>query len=84
MFGYMTKKEALELGFTHNGTYYGIPIYITPGEYPRVSVKFLPFEYVFDFFSWLEFKLVEYNLYPGDEIPNFVLLDQIESNNNTN
>lgn len=77
MIGYMTNKEAIGHGFTHNGTYYWIPIYITPGEYPMVSVKFLPFEFLFDFFWWLELRLVECNLYPGDEVPNFILLEPL-------
>lgn len=32
IFGYMTAKEARSHGFTHHGSYFGIPVWITPED----------------------------------------------------
>ena len=47
MLGYMTKKEALREGFTHHGSYYGIPLWIgdPDGEF-IVATKWAPMEYL--------------------------------------
>ena len=70
MFGYMTEREAAEKGFTHNGKYYFLPIYINP-DFQMVAVKFMPFDYLFDLLWWFEL-----NFTTEGEIPNFVVLSQ--------
>ena len=43
--GYMTAKEALGNGFTHHGTYFGIPLWVAPEnpDFP-VAAKWAPME----------------------------------------
>jgi hypothetical protein len=55
MLGYITVKKAKELGFTHHGSYYGVPVYIgdPSGEF-KVQTKHVALDIVFDFFSALE------------------------------
>lgn len=54
MLGYMTKKEALTLGFTHHGSYYGIPIWISDDDIPMVAAKWAPFELVISVVHYIE------------------------------
>lgn len=54
MFGFMTKDEALKAGFTHHGSYYGIPLWITDSETPMVATKWEPLEYVMTMFHYIE------------------------------
>jgi hypothetical protein len=54
MLGYMTKKEALAIGFTHHGSYYGIPVWITEDYFPMVAAKWSPLEYVMTLFHYVE------------------------------
>ncbi len=54
MIGYMTKKEALAIGFTHHGSYYGIPIWISDETYPMVAAKWAPMEFLISTFHVLE------------------------------
>lgn len=49
MLGYMTKQDARNLGFTHYGSLYSIPVYLTEGSNPNVTVKHPVMEYVLDF-----------------------------------
>lgn len=49
MFHYMNTEEACNYGFTHYGSFYGIPVYLTEGGTPMISVKFGLMEYVMDF-----------------------------------
>jgi hypothetical protein len=45
--GYMTAKEAKAQGFTHHGSYFGIPVWIgNPGEEMLVATKWEPMEYL--------------------------------------
>ncbi len=67
MLGYMTKKEALEFGFTHHGKYYGIPIWITAeDDAPMVATKWAPMEYVMTLFHYVE-AIVRSVAFPSDE-----------------
>lgn len=51
----MTKKEALLNGFTHHGSYYGIPLWINPNNDFVVATKWLPMEYVMDLVHVIEY-----------------------------
>jgi len=71
MLGYMTKKTALGHGFTHHGSYYGIPIWIGnfDSECPVVSAKAVWLDPVMDLFSYVE-SVVRSVAYPDRE-PSF-------------
>lgn len=47
MLGYITKKQAKNIGITHHGSYYGIPLWMgaIDGDSPMVFAKFYPFEF---------------------------------------
>ncbi len=49
LFHYMSKEEAKSHGFTHYGSFYSIPVYLTEGDNPMISVKFGLAEYLMDF-----------------------------------
>lgn len=66
MLGYMTEKEALQLGFTHHGKYFGIPCWMTDGDCPMVATKWSPMEYVMDVFHVIE-GFLRSAFYPDDE-----------------
>lgn len=44
MLGYMGKSQALAVGLTHQGRYYGIPLWITNSQRPMVVAKWAPLE----------------------------------------
>ena len=46
MLGYMSAKEAKGNGFTHHGSYYGIPCWIAPESGFMVATKWAPMEFV--------------------------------------
>ena len=52
---YMTSKEAKENGFTHHGSYYGIPCWIggVDGDF-QVATKWAPLEIVMTAFHYIE------------------------------
>lgn len=52
MFGYIDKKQAKAIGFTHQGCYYGIPLWITHSDRPMIVAKWYPMEFII---STLEF-----------------------------
>lgn len=54
MLGYMTRHQAYQNDFTHHGRYYGIPVWITNEEFPRVAAKWLPMELLVTVFHWIE------------------------------
>lgn len=55
MLGYMTQKEAKREGFTHSGSYYGIPVWIAePHGYCMVATKWAPLEYLMTLFHHIE------------------------------
>lgn len=62
MLGYMTEREALSQGFTHHGSYYGIPCWIgdLSGQFDDrmlVAAKWAPMEYLMTVFHYLEVNL---------------------------
>lgn len=66
MFGYMTKREAIENGFTHEGKYFGIPCWIAPDIGFLVAAKWAPMEYVMSAFHVIE-GVIRGVMYPDDE-----------------
>lgn len=46
MFGYIDRQKARSVGFTHQGTYFGIPLWLTSSTIPMVSAKWMPLELV--------------------------------------
>lgn len=73
MFGYMTAKEAKELGFTHHGKYFGVPVWLAPDnpDFP-VATKWEPMEYVMTLFHWIE-QTMRPIMFPDSE-PSFQFL----------
>lgn len=65
--GYMTERQAKVNGFTHHGSYYGIPVWIGDphGEF-RVATKWAPLECVMTTAQAIEGFLLE-TFYPDDE-----------------
>lgn len=80
MLGYITEKEAFELGFTHHGKYYGIPIWCAPENDMMVATKFFPFEYLMTAFCYIEGFL--HAAFLPDQEPYFMFLvtDEIKPN----
>lgn len=74
VFGYMTAEKAKVIGFTHHGSYYGIPVYLgftgdpqtDMEEEPVVAVKWMPMYLVFDLFAALE-QAVRLTMFLEDE-----------------
>lgn len=66
MLGYITEKQALEIGFTHHGSYYGIPIWISDDAYPLVAAKWAPMEYLITAGHYIE-GFIQSVFYPNDE-----------------
>lgn len=54
MLGYMTAKEAVSHGFTHHGSYYGIPCWIAPDAGFMVATKWAPLEHLMTIFHVIE------------------------------
>ena len=70
MLGYMTKKEALAGGFTHHGSYYGIPLWIGDPEGKfMVATKWAPMELLMTAAHYIE-AFLEMVFFP-DEEPGF-------------
>lgn len=71
--GYMTASEARASGFTHHGSYYGIPLWLgdLEGEAPLVATKFAPLELLMSVFHIIE-GIVSAICWPDDE-PAFML-----------
>jgi len=66
MLGYLTEKEAKEHGFTHHGSYFCIPLWMTDEEEPMVATKFEWMEPLMDVFHHIE-GLLRSVFYPGSE-----------------
>lgn len=69
MLGYITKQEALELGMTHHGSYYGLPVWIGPAETEdgcRIYTKWQPLDYMIGVFCFIE-NIMRSILFPEDE-----------------
>lgn len=78
----MTAGEAKAEGFTHHGSYYGIPIWIgLVGEAPLVAAKWFPLEYLMTVFNHIE-GIVRETMWP-DEEPGFMfrVFQEIEPRN---
>lgn len=56
MLGYTTKREAIQCGCTHYGSYYGIPIWMgdVDSEAPLVFAKWAPLDFLIFPFSIIE------------------------------
>lgn len=55
LLGYMTEAEAKQEGFTHHGSYYGIPLWVgEPGDGMMVATKWAPMEFVMSLFHGIE------------------------------
>ncbi len=55
MLGYMTKEQAKGHGFTHHGSYYGIPCWLgDPEGSMMVATKWAPLEYLMTVFHVIE------------------------------
>ena len=67
MLGYMTKREALANGFTHHGSYYGIPLWLAPynPDFP-VAAKWAPLEWLMSAFTFIE-QTISSLVFPNDE-----------------
>lgn len=69
LLGYMTEAEAKASGFTHHGSYYGIPLWVgDPWGECVVAVKWAPMELVMSLFHCIEEAM---NLMLGNE-PSFM------------
>lgn len=64
MLGYMGKSEALAIGFTHQGRYYGIPLWITDSQRPMIVAKWAPMEVLITGLQRFELWLVK-NFFPS-------------------
>jgi hypothetical protein len=54
MFGYMDQNKAIQVGFTHQGKYYGIPLWITDSQRPMIVAKWYPMEHIISFLQQSE------------------------------
>ena len=55
MLGYTTAKQAKAEGFTHHGSYFGIPVWIgDPHGEMLVGTKWAPMDWVMDLASYIE------------------------------
>lgn len=65
----MNHKKAKEEGFTHYGSYYGIPVYLSEieSEAPVMAVKWNGFDFLLDMASHIEW-IVSSTLYPDAEL----------------
>ncbi len=68
MLGYMTEKQALEHGFTHHGSYYGIPVWIADATEDglMVAAKWAPMEYIMTMAHYVEGFMREI-MFPNDD-----------------
>lgn len=74
LLGYMTAREALRDGFTHHGSYYGIPVWVAIDgpDGLVVAAKWGPLEYVMTVLHYIE-GILRTVFYPDDE-PTFQFL----------
>lgn len=57
MFGYIDKKAAKESGFTHQATYYGIPLWLIVSKQTIIAAKWPPMELMISFLQSSEVYL---------------------------
>lgn len=74
MLGWMTKADALKEGFTHYGSYFGIPVYMSDpdGEDFMVAAKHSWLEPLMTLFHYVE-GFIASTFYPDAE-PSFLFL----------
>lgn len=72
MLGYMNAKEALKQGFTHHGSYFGIPVWVAPNDEFMVATKWAPMEYLMTAAHYIE-GFLHSVMFPDDE-PGFRFL----------
>lgn len=69
-FHYTDSEEAKEQGFTHGGTYWGIPIWLIMDENcPEVCTKWAPMEYLFTVAAYVDY--FKFMCFIPDEEPHF-------------
>ena len=66
----VTEKQALQIGFTHHGSYYGVPIWISDDSFPMVAAKWAPMEFLITVNHYLE-SFYQSMFHPDDE-PGFL------------
>lgn len=72
MLGYLTAKQAKKEGFTHHGSYYGIPVWMSDDpEAPMICTKWAPLELAMTIGHYIEGLL--WPLLHPDEEPLFML-----------
>lgn len=65
--GHITESEALKNGFTHHGSYYGLPCWMAPDNPDNpVATKWAPMECILTLFILIEIS-VRPILFPEDE-----------------
>ncbi|WP_422451956.1 hypothetical protein [Endozoicomonas sp. ALC066] len=59
MMGFISRKEAISLGCTHQGRYYGVPLWLgnIHGEPVTMMAKWSPLEVVIELNSYIEMLL---------------------------
>jgi hypothetical protein len=57
MFERITRDEAIDLGFTHEGYTYGIPVWLTLNGEFMVATKFEILDPVLTVFEWIDQRL---------------------------
>ncbi|MBW9334575.1 hypothetical protein FEE59_13735 [Herbaspirillum sp. RU 5E] len=67
MLGFMSKEEAKSHGFTHHGSYYGIPCWVRDSEDDEfmVATKHVLLEPLFSLASWIE-QFLRLIAFPGE------------------
>lgn len=53
----MDKNEAKAVGFTHQGKYFGIPLWLTHSQRPVIKAKWYPMEFIISALQNFEFYL---------------------------
>jgi len=67
MLGYMTPTQAKAEGFTHHGSYFGLPVWIgDPGEGMMVATKWAPLECLMTAFHYID-GFIRMVFFPSDE-----------------
>lgn len=77
-FLWITRRRALEMGFTHEGSHMGVPIWCTPlPDSMDLAAKSGTLEWVLDFGGFM-LQYVNSFREPGEEIPFGFLIRPIE------
>lgn len=66
MLGYITARKALEIGMTHHGSYYGIPIWMSLYDPElQITAKWKPLDWLIPVISGCE-NLIRPLVFPDD------------------